>query len=211
MTDRGTYMHVSTGGKYFPFDPQPDEVKIETIAHHLATEARFNGATQHKEFRDRIFYSVAEHSVLVSIYVEQVLQLPEFALEALLHDSSEAYIGDLIRPLKYSPDFRAPFLKVEELNEHAHADAFNLVYPYPPAVKIADEAVCAAEVNQMVRKNINEDWTVGQLHDSSRVAPYNIQMLPPYQAKQLFLGRWRQLAKVRNQYRLLPKRFHDEL
>lgn len=201
----GNYMHTAPSGrKYWPLDPRPSEVDIQVIAHHLATRARFNGATQHKLHSDRIFYSVAEHSVLVSLYVEHVLGAPQFALEALLHDSSEAYNGDLIRPLKYDPAFREPFQRVEELNEKAHAEAFNLVYPYPPEIKIADEALVAAEVDQIIIKHPDQDWSYGALHDRSRVADYQIAMLLPNDAKLVFLKRYYELIERRAQYRALP-------
>ncbi|OCP21981.1 MULTISPECIES: hypothetical protein [unclassified Ensifer] len=201
---RGRYMHTSNGKKYYPMDPRPSEVHSEVIAHHLANRCRYNGATQHKIYRSKIFYSVAEHSILVSRYIEEVLGKPEYALEGLLHDGSEAYNGDLIRPLKYDPLFRAPFQVVEEKNEWAGALRFNLVYPYPKEVKIADEAVTAAEIEQMIIKDPNEDWTNGKPHDDSRVAPYEIQMLDPYPAKEAFLMRLEELLRKRSKYAFIP-------
>jgi hypothetical protein len=201
---RGKYMHTSNGKKYWPMDPRPAEVHPEVVAHHLANRCRYNGATQHKLFRSKIFYSVAEHSVLVSRYIEEVLGKPEYALEGLLHDGSEAYNGDLIRPLKYDEMFRKPFQVVEELNEHAGAIRFNLLYPYPQEVKIADEAVTSAEIEQMIIKDPSEDWEVGRLHDNSRVAPYQIEMLDPYPAKELFLLRLEEVLRQRHKYASLP-------
>ncbi|QIG69155.1 putative metal-dependent phosphohydrolase protein [Rhizobium phage RHph_N1_15] len=197
---RGKYMHTSNGKKYWPMDPRPEEVHIEVVAHHLATRARYNGATQHPVFRSRIFYSVAEHSVLVSLYIERVLKKPQYALEGLLHDGSEAYNGDLIRPLKYDPTFRQPFQMVEERNERAGALRFGLAYPYPEEVKIADEAVTAAEVNQIIVKDPSENWEVGKLHDDSKVAPYEIVMLEPFAAKEQFLMRYEELIRQRSKY-----------
>lgn len=200
----GNYMHTSNGKKYWPLDPRPEEVHIEVVAHHLATRCRYNGATQHKLFRSRIFYSVAEHSVLVSRYIEE--QFGErYALEGLLHDGSEAYNGDLIRPLKYDPLFREPFKKVEDLNERAGASRFNLVYPYPKEVKIADEAVTNAEVQQIIMKDPSEDWEVGRLHDDTLTAPYEIKMLDPFAAKEEFLLRYEELMLNRHKYAALPK------
>lgn len=194
---RGKYMHTSNGKKYWPMDPRPEEVHIEVVAHHLATRARYNGATQHPTNEELILYSVAEHSVYVSRYIEEVLGKPEYALEGLLHDGSEAYNGDLIRPLKYDPIFRSPFQAVEELNETAGASRFSLIYPYPKEVKIADEAVTNAEIAQIVPKDPNQDFTVGKLHDDTNMAPYEIQMLLPFAAKKLFLARFEELMQRR--------------
>ncbi len=196
---RGHYMHTSNGKKYWPMDPRPEEVHIDVVAHHLATRCRYNGAVQHPIFRSRIFYSVAEHSVLVSRYIEEVLKQPEYALEGLLHDGSEAYNGDLIRPLKYDELFREPFKVVEERNERAGAERFGLVYPYPKAVKLADEAVTNAEVAQIIVKAPGEDWS-SKLHDDSHMAPYQIEMMDPFLAKQFFLLRYEELMSRRHLY-----------
>jgi len=204
----GAYMHTSNGKKFWPLDPRPEDFDIEVIAHHLATRGRYNGATQHPEDPKRIFFSVAEHSVYVSWHVEYKQRRPDLALEALLHDGvSETYNGDLIRPLKYDPLFREPFKRVEELNERAGSLAFNLVYPFPPEIKIADEAVTTDEVNQIVPKDPNEEWESGKLHDDSKAAGFTIQMLTPYEAKLFFLERWQVVAERRNAFRPLPERF----
>ncbi|SER27956.1 hypothetical protein SAMN05216548_11478 [Faunimonas pinastri] len=194
----GKYMHTAAGSKFWPLDPRPLEVEIETLAHHLATRCRYNGAIQHPAHKERIFYSVAEHSVLASY-----LGPEEEALERLLHDGSEAYNGDLIRPLKYDPLFRAPFKKVEDANEHAIARRFGLQFPYPPSVKAADEALAAAEVNQVVPKRAGEDWESGKLHDDSVVAPVTIECWLPYEAKQRFLARFYELWTPERQARAM--------
>jgi hypothetical protein len=79
-------------GQFHPFAPQADEVRIVDIAHSLSMLCRFNGHC-------RRFYSVAEHSYWVADRL-----LHEFgsdvALVGLLHDAAEAYLGDIVRPLK---------------------------------------------------------------------------------------------------------------
>ena len=208
MADRSQHMHTSTGAKYYPFDPRPEEVNIEFIAHHLANQCRWNGATQHPTKRELVFFSVAEHSVLVSLYVERDLKRPDLALEALLHDAAEAPLGDIIRPVKYSPGVKEVYGVLEERNENVIAKAFNLVHPWPKEIKIADEAVCTAEKRQIIPMNPGEDWDTDSMLDESREASYPIQMLLPYQAKQLFLGQFRRLAKLRARTtRPLPDRF----
>lgn len=188
----GNYMHTASGTKYWPIDPRPHDVHIYTIAHHLANRCRYNGATQHPTISERIFYSVAEHSVLCSYIGPE-----EEALERLLHDGSEAYNGDLIRPLKYDPMFAAPFKHVEHLNEAAIAKRFNLVFPFPPSVKIADEAVTAAECRQIIVHDPSEEWESGKLHDDSIVADIEIEMWSPWEAKNRFLARFYELALIR--------------
>lgn len=183
----GRYMHTSNGKKYWPLDPRPEEVHIEVIAHHLAMICRYNGATAG-------FYSVAEHSYWCSFLVP-----PKYALEALLHDGSETYLNDLIRPLKYDESFRKPFLHVEELNERAIARRFQLQYPFPIEVKIADDAMAAAEIAQIVVKDPDDEWVSGKLHDDTTVAPVKIECWSPEVARGMFLKRYDQLIHERGQ------------
>lgn len=76
-------------------DPDPDLIEIRDIAHGLAHLCRFTGHV-------RRFMSVAEHSVNVSLEFED----PLVALCALMHDGSEAYLGDVSTPLKsLIPDY----------------------------------------------------------------------------------------------------------
>ncbi len=89
--------YISTfTGKHFDFiNITMDDICIEDIAQGLSNECRFAGQINQ-------FYSVAQHSV----YVSQIVP-PEYALEALLHDASEAYCKDLPSPLKaLLPDYK---------------------------------------------------------------------------------------------------------
>jgi 5'-deoxynucleotidase YfbR-like HD superfamily hydrolase len=82
------FVQTQSGVPFPPMLPYLEGVFIEDIAHSLAMQCRFNGHT------DR-FYSVAEHCVLLSHAVS-----PGNAPWALLHDAAEAYIGDMVFPLK---------------------------------------------------------------------------------------------------------------
>lgn len=192
------YMHLSSGRKYFPFAPKADDVLIEDIAHHLATNSRWNGATVHPTNPHLISLSVAEHSVYVSLYVEHELGRPDLAMSALLHDAAEAYIGDLIRPLKYSSVFAKPFSEVEEINERVIFAKFDIPYPLPKEVKIADDAVCNAELQQVVKRSPDLEWPTTMTMDVEP-APYEILMMPPARAREFFLGRYYSLEKLAKQ------------
>lgn len=88
-------MQTFTGKYVNPLDLKPDDIDIVDIAHHLSLICRFNGACMS-------FYSVAQHSLLVSDLMPN-----EDKLAALLHDAAEAYISDVTRPVKYSiPDIK---------------------------------------------------------------------------------------------------------
>lgn len=92
---RADWMQTYTGKKFYPTAPIVEDIDIEDIAHSLSMQCRYNGHV-------REFYSVAEHCILMSYAVPA-----EFALEALLHDATEAYVGDMVRPLKIQmPEFQ---------------------------------------------------------------------------------------------------------
>ncbi|KKN12806.1 hypothetical protein LCGC14_1012800 [marine sediment metagenome] len=81
---------VTYTGKLFDIlNPKPELVCIEDIAHSLANQCRYTGHTKE-------FYSVAQHSVLMAVATE----LPGDPMQKLLHDSAEAYFGDIVSPLK---------------------------------------------------------------------------------------------------------------
>jgi hypothetical protein len=107
-------------------NPSEDSICIDDIANALSKICRFGGNTNQ-------FYSVAQHSVLVSKLVD-----PEFAKEALLHDASEAYLGDVIKPLKVMIGNAYDLL--EKNFETVIAHRFNLrqTPQIKAAIKVAD-------------------------------------------------------------------------
>lgn len=180
---RGNYMHLFSGGKYYPFAPAPEDVDIEDIAHSLATKARYNGHT-------RFPFWVAQHCCYAAVYDVQGFNRPEHRLARLLHDASEAYNGDLIRPLKFSPDFAKPFKAVERLNEKIIFERFGLPYPMQRHVKIADEALAAAEYKQLLTFKPDVVFD-NPLHDDSVVAPFEFTEWSWQNAKFNFLSLFR--------------------
>lgn len=129
---RGDWMQTYTGRAFFPLDPDPEQIDIRDIAHALGMQCRYNGHVHR-------FYSVAEHCVHVSAIVPR-----EHALWGLLHDGTEAYVGDMIRPLKlHMPDYVA----VEDAVMEAIAVRFGLSgAPHmPDEVKAADTQVLLDE------------------------------------------------------------------
>lgn len=83
-----TWILTRTGRRFDLLMPKASQVSTLDIAHALANICRFNGHT-------RRHYSVAQHSLLVASIVPA-----EHQLAALLHDATEAYVGDMVRPLK---------------------------------------------------------------------------------------------------------------
>lgn len=120
-------------GKTFDFlNPKPEDITIEDIANALSKLCRFTGHI------DR-FYSVAEHSVRVANMVPGAYQRA-----ALMHDATEAFIGDMATPLKrLVPAYRDIEARVWE----AVAKRFNLGEQACRTVKAADHQICVDEAN----------------------------------------------------------------
>lgn len=114
MNRKGDWFLTFTGLQFWPLDPRPEEVCIRDIAHHLAHICRFNGAC-------RVHYSVAQHSVMVADLLPD-----ELKLWGLLHDATEAYVGDMVRPLKRN---MPAFCSVEDLVWVAIREKFQLHLP----------------------------------------------------------------------------------
>lgn len=93
-----TWIETYTGGRFNMNAPSFDR---NDIAHALSLNCRYNGHC-------RSFYSVAEHSVLVSELVRLKGGTELQQLEALLHDGTEAYLSDIPAPFKqFLPDWKA--------------------------------------------------------------------------------------------------------
>ena len=75
----------------------PDVIFIEDIAAALSKICRFGA-------QSRVFYSVAQHAVLVQRILVTDLQRPDLSLYGLHHDSHEAFAGDLPSPLNAKID-----------------------------------------------------------------------------------------------------------
>ncbi len=174
---RGMPRQTVTGIWFYPLDPRADEIEPYDIAHHLSMICRWGGASSR-------FYSVAEHSVIVSLYVD-----PEYAREALLHDATEAYLGDIVRPLKSSPEF-AGYCRLEDRMHGVIAERFNLRTDAAAhaAVKEIDNRVILDEADALLQhRHAYDDCGFG--------APLGttIAGLSPGAARSMFLMRFAEL------------------
>lgn len=156
-----------SGRVFTPLAPVVDDIAIEDIAHALSQNCRFTGHT-------REFYSVAQHSVLVSEIVPG-----ELALTGLLHDASEAYLSDIARPIKQQQEFGAAYREVESRLEDAIARRFDLVYPYPQAIKDADMILLRSEQRDLMPDLLR--------HDDGEYLDDTIYPWTPDQAEEIFL------------------------
>jgi uncharacterized protein len=133
----GPYLQTVSGRWVNPFDPDPAQLDAGDIARALANQCRFGG-------HSRAFYSVAQHSVIVSRLVEERGGDVEDAFAALMHDAAEAYLGDMPHPLKHRSPLGAAFKEAEDHLEQAIRDRFG-IKPDVPEIKRADRALLATE------------------------------------------------------------------
>jgi len=124
------WMVIGDGKRFNFLDPKPEDINIADIVRGLSKLCRYCGQCNG-------FYSVAQHSVLVAKCVPA-----KFKLEALLHDAAEAYLGDIIQPVKrFLPEFR----RMEHHVWKAIAAAFELPEQTSPEVKEADRRMMVTE------------------------------------------------------------------
>ncbi|RJG25870.1 phosphohydrolase [Massilia cavernae] len=163
-----TYVSTFSGNRFYPLEPHIDHVAIEDIAHGLAYQCRFNGQTCE-------FYSVAQHSLVVASLVP-----PRLRLAALLHDAAEAYLGDMVKPLKVLlPEFAA----IEEKVTLIIGATFGVDFSDYAPIKTADLVALATEKRDLMPHSV-ERWAY---LDSIRALPERIVPMSPREAKLAFL------------------------
>jgi len=172
----GPQIRLRSGAWFDLLDPASSDFTIEDIAHGLAHTCRYAGQADG-------FYSVAEHSILVS----KVALGHEYA--ALLHDAAEAFIGDVTRPLKQLlPEYK----RLEKSIEEVIFARFDVGCVHPD-VKKADLEVLAAEQAQLMPEG-TDAWAS---EAGISAAPIRVERMAPAEAKLRFLERYRALRQSR--------------
>ena len=169
---------LTASGRVIDFlDPRPSDIFILDIAQALSEESRFNGHTYG-------FYSVAQHSWLVSCNVPQ-----EHALEGLLHDATEAYMKDIPKPLKnLLPDYQ----EIENRLECVIRSRFGLPPKPSEEVKRADMQALATERRDLIKRDNADIW--GSLKG---VDPWEKRISPmsPNHSMAVFISRFLELVE----------------
>lgn len=129
-----------TGIMFDVFNPVPENICIEDIAHSLSNQCRFAGHVTK-------YYSVAEHSIKCAEMVGR-----ELALQALLHDASEAYLVDIPSPLKIAlPEY----IEMEAKLMQVISEKYGFGWPLHHQVKRADRSMLEIEHNNLV---LESNW-----------------------------------------------------
>jgi len=158
-------------------DPDSSEVTIDDIASALSNVCRFSGHLPR-------FYSVAQHAVNTS----RIVPL-EYAFDALMHDTAEAFTNDLPTPLKVAlPIFKELEVKIET----AMAKRFMFTYPLADPVKLADSQMLMLE--KVYVKEDSNHWTAFDGIQYEHLMPLvDLQSWQPRRAKREFLERFEEL------------------
>lgn len=139
----GDWIQVYSGQQAYPMDLRPSEIHIEDIAHSLSMQCRYTGHCLN-------FYSVAEHSVLMARHFIKS-GMREYALPALLHDATEAFLTDVPRPVK---PFLRGYKEAEQRAWLAIAERFGLEPTLSAHVHDADARILVDERAQNMAPSV---------------------------------------------------------
>lgn len=138
--ENDNWICTHSGIKVFLANPSPDIITLEDIAHGLSNLCRYNGQCKK-------FYCVGEHVTLVAQDVLCRTGNVMLAACALMHDSPEAYLGDVTGPLK---EMLLVFKILESRFEAAIAKRFGLEYRFDHAeIKRSDYEVFFTEKDHL--------------------------------------------------------------
>lgn len=158
--------------------PTPEMIFIDDIAHALGNICRFGGQVKR-------FYSVAQHCLVVAAMAPDNIKM-----EALLHDASEAYLGDVIKPLKVI--LGHVYTDIEDKFMCAITSRFGLETKHMELIKPLDNLALEVEFEYM-HKGDRASWQ--RMMDKIGLTA---EIMTPYRAQQAFLNTFYKLLKERN-------------
>lgn len=162
-----------SGGVFSFVDPDNSVYSVEDIARGLSNLSRFTGHVEKS-------YSIAQHSFYVSLLVPE-----EHAMEALMHDSSESFLGDVSSPLKQMlPDYK----KIEQNVEASIFKKYGLQFPMHPEIKKADMRMFVSE-----RLALQPQCSV-KGYEQFEPAPFKVVPWSAKKSYDMFLRRYKELG-----------------
>ncbi|MDD5359870.1 MAG: hypothetical protein PHI02_06350 [Sulfurovaceae bacterium] len=147
------FIVTSTGKRFYFDDIESNYIDIKDIATALSRICRFGGHGSR-------FYSVAEHSILVSILLPD-----ELKMAGLLHDATEAYLGDVTRPLKAHLEA----YKEIENRLHKHIESVFGVSFDDPRIKEADDAALLIEAKHLYDREDLSTWGIDVMENKHHI------------------------------------------
>jgi 5'-deoxynucleotidase YfbR-like HD superfamily hydrolase len=187
MSTSGSAIQTYSGRRFSPLEPDAAQIDIRDIAHALANLCRFGGHCSS-------FYSIGQHSCVVADAVEASAADATTVLCALLHDASEAYLGDLPHPVKHRSPLGDLYREIEAPLQAAILARFGLPADTPPLVKRIDRAALAAERVALMRPADDEWWPELDGVEALEIA---VESWEPGRAAREFLARFERLEAQR--------------
>lgn len=189
------WMQTYTGLKFslVPDDYYGNLLSPLDIAHGLSNICRWGGHVKE-------FYSVAQHSVLVSY------ACPTKPLAGLLHDASEAFLGDIISPLK---SMLPGYKEIEHQLQDVIAFRFGLDGGDLRCKEVidADMLLLAMERRDLLT---TPNFTWSACPDIPPPTPSNrINPVSPHLARKYFMDRFYELTGVKGRWREADE--HDKI
>lgn len=163
------------GGTFFDYDDlENNEYSIYQIAVSLANTCRYVGQLED-------FYSVAQHSVMVSHIVAE-----DQALAGLLHDAPEAVVHDVNKPLKRRIEMIAYMALYQRIEWHMFKK-FGVPTMLTPEIHHADAVMLVTE---------RRDLRAAPVPVNSAIRPLPAKLVPlaPKAARDLFMARYLELT-----------------
>ena len=159
-----TWIETYTKKRIDLLDPKPEDIDPVDIAHSLSMQCRFNGHCH-------AFYSTAEHCVRMAC------EFPDkwtYRVMALLHDAPEAYVSDIVSPLKHSGEMEQ-FIAIENRFLECIVEKFGVWYNDQiwRGVKEADVRMLATETRDLFPDDRYKEWPMLQ-----GVMPYTKTISP---------------------------------
>jgi len=179
MPNNNPWILTFSGLTFSPLEPLSYQIIIEDIAHSLSLQCRYNGHCNR-------FYSVAEHSLIVSSALLKGTNDKSLAKYGLMHDASEAYLGDIVRPLKYS-GLMEGYLQAEKKIQAMIYMEFLLDPVEPEIVNEYDNACLDAEIKGLTKFKGLGPFSIIKVHPSFEVT------LTPVEAERNFLRKFNEL------------------
>lgn len=183
------YIWSLKGNNVYIHNPKPQDFDIETIATVLSRICRFGGHTKY-------FYSVSQHSILLSNLMACNGYNKEYQLHALVHDAAEIFLGDCVKPVKYDKLMYSVYQPMEEKFNRVAARKFGYHYnkKTKSIIKYWENKLVLAEIRDLMllcpseRAKLNFDAACS-IKDLSKM------LIPPEEAKIMFLRTYHKITK----------------
>jgi hypothetical protein len=173
-----SYIITYTGKQFNLLEPETTSIDIIDIAHSLAMQCRWTGHCKHH-------YSIAQHAYYCSF-----IGPTNSALQRLMHDSSEAYLGDMNRPLKHYTEAGDAYRRVEWPIQNLIYTSYGMPKQEAASVGLADQAMLYAEQAQLLPPVTFE---ISDPEAKSKAANVFIEEWTPRSAEKMFMTRFIEL------------------